>query len=86
MIVHVSFYDMTRDGVHSEGTSIGMGDIYRLGDAVMAATNIKVSPTPLDSNPITPQIEHLRYSRCWWLLLHVRRCESNRVPFVLETI
>jgi len=25
----------------SEGTSIGMGDIYRLGDAVMAATNIK---------------------------------------------
>jgi sugar/nucleoside kinase (ribokinase family) len=27
--------------VFSEGTSIGMGDIYRLGDAVMAATNIK---------------------------------------------
>ena len=46
MIVYVSFYDVTRDAVHSEGTSIGMGDIYRLGDAVMAATNIKVSPTP----------------------------------------
>jgi sugar/nucleoside kinase (ribokinase family) len=30
-----------RDLFHSEGTSIGMGDIYRLGDAVMAATNIK---------------------------------------------
>ena len=41
MIVYVSFYDVTRDAVHSEGTSIGMGDIYRLGDAVMAATNIK---------------------------------------------
>jgi hypothetical protein len=45
VIVHVSFCDVTRDAVHSEGTSIGMGDIYRLGDAVMAATNIKVSPT-----------------------------------------
>jgi len=31
----------TELGLHSEGTSIGMGDIYRLGDAVMAATNIK---------------------------------------------
>ena len=45
VIVHVSFCDVTRDAVHSEGTSIGMGGIYRLGDVVMAATNIKVSPT-----------------------------------------
>jgi len=78
---------MTHAAVDSEGTSIGMGDIYRLGDAVMAATNIKARPSKNDFNPIiTLQTEHLRHTRCRWLLLHVRRCESYRVSLVLETV
>jgi hypothetical protein len=69
----------------SEGTSIGMGDIYRLGDAVMAATNIKARTMfSLCFKHLTSDLEHLRHLRCWRLLLHVRGFESYRVSLVLE--